>query len=145
MTDQQENQLHVILSDFIPLMDGDRIQGISPEAKRLTRQEVLDQLLADKELFAQTDASLVSWQDENIQLLKAISDEEFQAIRDEKILLTELQIGQSLFEPLSENQLEELKKKLTPEKERTSENQTQASEKVEQNPSLWNKILKTFG
>ncbi|MDV6001636.1 hypothetical protein KB565_07430 [Streptococcus canis] len=145
MTDQQENQLHVILSDFIPLMDGDRIQGISPEAKRLTRQEVLDQLLADKELFAQTDASLVSWQDENIQLLKAISDEEFQAIRDEKILLTELQIGQSLFEPLSENQLEELKKKLTPEKERTSESQTQASEKVEQNPSLWNKILKTFG
>lgn len=145
MTDQQEIQLHFILSDFIPLMDGDLIQGISPEAKHLTRQEVLDQLLANRELLNQDDASLVSWQDENIQLLETISDEDFQAIRDEKILLTELQIGRSLFEPLSENQLEELKKKLTPEKEQPSENQTQISEKVEQKPSLWKKILKTFG
>lgn len=144
MTDQQENQLHLILSDFIPLMDGDRIQGISPEAKSLTLQEVLFHLLADKELFDQADASLVSWQDENIQLLETISDEDFQIVRDEKILLTELQIGQSLFEPLSENQLEELKKKLIPEKEQPSENQTQASEKVEQKSSLWKKILKTF-
>ncbi len=145
MIDQQEIQLHLILSDFIPLMDGDIVQGISPEARDLTRQEVLDQLLVDRELFDQADASLVSWQDENIQLLKTISDEDFQAIRDEKILLTELQIGQSLFEPLSENKLEELKKKLTPEKEQPSENQTQTSEKVEQKSSFWNKIFKSFG
>ncbi|MGT2755471.1 hypothetical protein [Streptococcus ovis] len=145
MTDQQENQLHAILSDFIPLMDGDLIQGISPEADSLTRQEVLDQLLADRELFNQDDASLMSWQEENIQLLKTISDEDFLVVRDEKILLTELQIGQSLFEPLSENQLEELKKKLISEQEQASERQTQATEKNEQKPSLWKKILKPFG
>ncbi|WP_162011948.1 hypothetical protein [Streptococcus sp. S784/96/1] len=145
MTDQQEIQLHLILSDFIPLMDGDIVQGISPEARDLTLQEVLDQLLVDRELFDQTDASLVSWQDENIQLLKTISDEDFLVVRDENILLTELQIGQSLFEPLSENQLEELKKKLISEQEQASERQTQATEKIEQKPSLWEKILKPFG
>lgn len=145
MTDQQENQLHIILSDFIPLMDGDLVQGISPEAESLTRQEVLDQLLADRELFNQDDASLMSWQEENIQLLKTISDEDFLVVRDEKILLTELQIGQSLFEPLSENQLEELKKKLISEQEQASERQTQATEKNGQKPSLWKKILKLFG
>ncbi len=37
MNEYQENQLLIILSDFIPLMDGDFIQGISPEAKDLTR------------------------------------------------------------------------------------------------------------
>lgn len=145
MTDQQENQLHLILSDFIPLMDGDIIQGISPKAKSLTRQEVLDQLLADRELFDQIDSSLVSWQDENIQLLETISDEDFQVIRDEKILLTELQIGQSLFEPFRDNQLNELKQKLNPEQEQPSENKAHLTEKVEQQLTLWKKILKPFG
>lgn len=145
MTDQQENQLHLILSDFIPLMDGDIIQGISPKAKSLTRQEVLDQLLSDRELFDQIDSSLVSWQDENIQLLETISDEDFQVICDEKILLTELQIGQSLFEPFRDNHLNELKQKLNPEQEQPSENKAHLTEKVEQQPTLWKKILKPFG
>lgn len=145
MTEQQENQLHLILSDFIPMMDGDIIKGVSPESKSLTRQDVLDQLLEDKELFNQDDASLVSWQDENIQLLETISDEDFQAIRDEKILIMELQIGKSLFEPLSESQLEELKQKLNSEQNQSSENQAQSTEKFEQRSSLWKKILKPFG
>lgn len=145
MTDQQENQLHLILSDFIPLMEGDIIQGISPEAKSLTRQEVLDQLLADRELFDQIDSSLLSWQDENIQLLETISDEDFQVIRDEKILLTELQIGQSLFEPFSDNQLNELKQKFNPEQDQPSKNKAHLTEKAEQQPTLWKKILKPFG
>lgn len=145
MTDQQENQLHLILSDFIPLLDGDIIQGISPEAKSLTRQKVLNQLLADKEQLDQTDASLVGWQAENIQLLETISDEDFQVIRDEKILLTELQIGQSLFEPFGDNQLNELKQKLNPEQVQSSENKAHSTEKVGQKPTIWKKILKPFG
>ena len=44
MTNEQEEQLIIILSDFIPIMDGDRVQGVSPNAKDLTRQKVLEQL-----------------------------------------------------------------------------------------------------
>ncbi|MBF0786667.1 MULTISPECIES: hypothetical protein [unclassified Streptococcus] len=140
MTDQQENQLHLILSDFIPLMAGDIIQGVSPEAENLTRQKVLDQLLADKELFDQDDASLVSWQEENIQLIETISDEEFQVVVDERIMLTELQIGQSLFQPLSEEHLEVLAERF----KSPSGNQAQTEEKTEQRPSLLKSVLNRF-
>lgn len=88
MNDYQENQLLSILSDFIPLMDGDIIQGISPEAGDLTRQKVLEQLIADRELLNKEDISLVSWQEENIQLLEAISDDDFQTVVNEKISLS---------------------------------------------------------
>lgn len=103
MNEQQENQLLILLSDFIPLMDGDIVQGISPEAKNITRHQVLEQLKADKELLDKKDTLLMSWQEENIELLQAISDDDFQAVVKEKIVLTEIQIGQSLFQPLSEN------------------------------------------
>ena len=112
MNDYQENQLLTILSDFIPLVDGDIIQGISPEAGGLTRQKVLEQLRVDKELLNKEDTSLVSWQEENIQLLETISNEDFQAVVNEKIMMTEIQIGHSLFQPLNENQLEILTEKL---------------------------------
>ena len=39
MTNEQEEQLIIILSDFIPIMDGDRVQGVLPNAKDLTRQK----------------------------------------------------------------------------------------------------------
>ncbi|HEL0245843.1 TPA: hypothetical protein TUD09_002090 [Streptococcus equi subsp. zooepidemicus] len=129
MNDYQENQLLSILSDFIPLMDGDIIQGISPEAGDLTRQKVLEQLIADRELLNKEDISLVSWQEENIQLLEAISDDDFQTVVNEKIIMTELQIGQSLFQPLNENQLERLAEKLTLQKEKSLKNQLVANEK----------------
>ena len=44
MTNEQEEQLIIILSDFIPIMDGDRVIGVLPNAKDLTRQKVLEQL-----------------------------------------------------------------------------------------------------
>lgn len=144
MNEQQENQLLTILSDFIPLMDGDIIQGISPEAKGLTRQKVLEQLEEEKELLDKEDSSLVSWQEENTQLLQAISEEEFQSVVKEKILITELQIGQSLFQPLSDNQLELLAEQLNSQQETASEKASQVEEKPKQKPSLLKNMLKKF-
>ncbi|EHI69800.1 hypothetical protein ACVRY7_02325 [Streptococcus ictaluri] len=142
MNEQEENQLLIILSDFIPLMDGDIIQGISPEAKDLTRQIVLEGLKADMEAFDKEDVSLVSWQEENIQLLEAISDEEFQAVVDEKIMMTELQIGHSIFQPLNENQLELLSKHLKSQEETASEKESHLEEKAKRKPSLFKKMLR---
>ncbi|HES5737995.1 TPA: hypothetical protein VOW87_000178 [Streptococcus pyogenes] len=144
MNDYQENQLLTILSDFIPLMDGDIIQGISPEAGDLTRQKVLEQLRADKELLNKEDTSLVSWQEENIQLLETISDEDFQAVVNEKIMMTELQIGQSLFQPLNENQLERLAEQLNSKQESSSEKESQIEEKPQRKSSFLEKMLKQF-
>lgn len=142
MNEYQENQLLIILSDFIPLMDGDFIQGISPEAKDLTRQTVLEQLRADKELLNKEDTSLVSWQEENIQLLETISDEDFQAVVNEKIMMTEIQIGQSPFQPLNENQLELLSKHLKSQEETVSEKESHLEEKAKRKPSLFKKMLR---
>ncbi|MCD0120208.1 hypothetical protein HK198_06595 [Streptococcus agalactiae] len=142
MKEQEENQLLIILSDFIPLMDGDIIQGISPEEGALTRQTVLEQLRADKELLNKEDTSLVSWQEENIQLLETISDEDFQAVVNEKIMMTEIQIGQSLFQPLNENQLELLSKHLKSQEETVSEKESHLEEKAKRKPSLFKKMLR---
>lgn len=144
MNDYQENQLLTILSDFIPLVDGDIIQGISPEAGGLTRQKVLEQLRADKELLNKEDTSLVSWQEENIQLLETISNEDFQAVVNEKIMMTEIQIGHSLFQPLNENQLEILTEKLNLMQESIPENESQVEEKTKQKSSFLEKMLKQF-
>lgn len=144
MNDYQENQLVIILSNFIPLMAGDIIQGISPEATELTRQKVLEQLRADKELLNKEDVSLVSWQKENIQLLETISDEDFQAVVNEKIMMTEIQIGQSLFQPLNENQLERLAKQLHSKQGSASEKESQVEEKPQRKSSFFEKMLKQF-
>ncbi|WP_303972066.1 hypothetical protein [Streptococcus merionis] len=144
MNEQQENQLLIILSDVIPLMDGDIIQGISPEAEALTRQKGLEQLIADKELLDKEGTFLVSWQEENIQLLEVISDDDFQAVVNEKIMITELQIGQSLFQPLSEEQLERLAEKLTSQKEKMQNNQSVADEKDTPKRSLLKHFFNPF-
>ena len=48
MNDTQEIQLITLLSDVLPVLDGDIIQDIIPDAKELTRQKLIDQLLEDK-------------------------------------------------------------------------------------------------
>ncbi|VTP86079.1 hypothetical protein [Streptococcus equi] len=144
MNEQQENQLLTILSDYIPLMAGDIIQGISPEAGDLTRQKVLEQLQADREELNKEDASLVSWQEENIQLLETISDDDFQAVVNEKIMMTELQIGQSLFQPLNENQLERLAEKLKSQKEKMQNNQPVADKKDKPKRSFLKHFFNSF-
>lgn len=127
MTNEQEEQLIIILSDFIPIMDGDRVQGVSPNAKDLTRQKVMEQLEEEQSQLPEGDPTLLEWEEENIDLLKMITDEEFQAVLTEKILLTEIQIGQSIFQPLTTQQLSVLAEKLQGKKEKSVENSDKQS------------------
>lgn len=127
MTNEQEEQLIIILSDFIPIMDGDRVVGVSPNAKDLTRQQVLEQLEEEQSQLPEGDPALLEWEEENIELLKIITDEEFQAVLTEKILLTEIQIGQSIFQPLTTQQLSVLAEKLQGQKEKSVENSDKQS------------------
>ena len=127
MTNEQEEQLIIILSDFIPIMDGDRVVGISPNAKDLTRQKILEQLEEEQSQLPEGDPALFEWEEENIELLKMITDEEFQAVLTEKILLTEIQIGQSIFQPLTTQQLSVLAEKLQGQKEKSVENSDKQS------------------
>ena len=127
MTNEQEEQLIIILSDFIPIMDGDRVVGVSPNAKDLTRQQVLEQLEEEQSQLPKGDPALLEWEEENIELLKIITDEEFQAVLTEKILLTEIQIGQSIFQPLTTQQLSVLAEKLQGQKEKSVENSDKQS------------------
>ena len=127
MTNEQEEQLIIILSDFIPIMDGDRVIGVLPNAKDLTRQKVLEQLEEEQSQLPEGDPALLEWEEENIELLKMITDEEFQAVLTEKILLTEIQIGQSIFQPLTDQQLSVLAEKLQGQKEKSVENSDKQS------------------
>lgn len=127
MTNEQEEQLIIILSDFIPIMDGDRVVGASPNAKDLTRQQVLEQLEEEQSQLPEGDPALLEWEEENIELLKIITDEEFQAVLTEKILLTEIQIGQSIFQPLTTQQLSVLAENLQGQKEKSVENSDKQS------------------
>ena len=127
MTNEQEEQLIIILSDFIPIMDGDRVLGVLPNARDLTRQKVLEQLKEEQSQLPEGDPALLEWEEENIELLKMITDEEFQAVLTEKILLTEIQIGQSIFQPLTTQQLSVLAKKLQGQKEKSVENSDKQS------------------
>lgn len=127
MTNEQEEQLIIILSDFIPVMDGDRVVGVSPNARDLTRQKVLGQLEEEQSQLPEGDPALLEWEEENIELLKMITDEEFQAVLTEKILLTEIQIGQSIFQPLTTQQLSVLAEKLQGQKEKSLENSDKQS------------------
>lgn len=127
MTNEQEEQLIIILSDFIPVMDGDRVVGVSPNARDLTRQKVLEQLEEEQSQLPEGDPALLEWEEENIELLKMITDEEFQAVLTEKILLTEIQIGQSIFQSLTTQQLSVLAEKLQGQKEESVENNDKQS------------------
>lgn len=127
MTNEQEEQLIIILSDFIPIMDGDRVQGVSPNAKDLTRKKVLEQLEEEQSQLPEGDPALLEWEEENIKLLKMVTDEEFQAVLTERILLTEIQIGQSIFQPLTTQQLSVLAEKLQDQKEKSAENSDKQS------------------
>ena len=93
MNDTQEIQLITLLSDVLPVLDGDIIQDIIPDAKELTRQKLIDQLLEDKTFFSEGDSILIKYFNDNIHLLQTISDDEFQTVLTEQILLTELKIG----------------------------------------------------
>ena len=122
MTNEQEEQLIIILSDFIPIMDGDRVQGVSSNAKDLTRQKVLEQLEEEQSQLPEGDPALLEWEEENIKLLKSITDEEFQSAVTERIILTKIGAGRTNFQPLTEEQLSDLAEKLQGKKEKAEEN-----------------------
>ena len=84
MTNEQEEQLIIILSDFIPIMDGDRVQGVSPNAKGLTRQKVLEQLEEEQSQLPGEDPALLEWEEENIELLKMIQMKNFKLYSQKK-------------------------------------------------------------
>ena len=69
----------------------------------------------------------MEWEEENIELLKMITDEEFKAVLTEKLLLTEIQIGQSIFQPLTTQQLSVLAEKLQGQEEKNVENSDKQS------------------
>lgn len=126
MTITQEMELITLLSDVLPVLDGDIIQGLSPEAKGLTRQKLIDQLQEDSASFSEGDMILLTYFNNSIQLLQTISDEEFQTVLEEQLVLTELKIGQAIFQELDDQQLtrlgEQLKAKslkITAEDEKT--------------------------
>lgn len=127
MTNKQEEQLIIILSDFIPVMDGDRVVGVSPNARDLTRQKVLEQLEEEQSQLPEGDPALLEWEEENIKLLKSITDEEFQSAVTERIILTKIGAGRTNFQPLTEEQLSDLAEKLQGKKEKAEENVPQKS------------------
>ncbi len=127
MTNEQEEQLIIILSDFIPIMDGDKILGIASNARDLTRQKVLEQLEEERAQLTEGDPALLEWEEENIKLLKSITDEEFQSAVTERIILTKIGAGRTNFQPLIEEQLSDLAEKLQGKKEKAEENVPQKS------------------
>ncbi|GAD41587.1 hypothetical protein [Streptococcus anginosus] len=137
MNDTQEIQLITLLSDVLPVLDGDIIQDIIPDAKELTRQKLIDQLLEDKTFFSESDSILIKYFNDNIHLLQTISDDEFQTVLTEQILLTELKIGQSIFQELDNQQLIHLGEQL-------KEKQSEPEETDEEKPSLLSRFFKTF-
>ena len=137
MKTTQEIQLITLLMDIIPILDGDTIQGISPEAKEFTRQKLVNQLEKDKVSFSESDSILITYFNENIQLLQTISDDEFQTVLTEQILLTELKIGRSIFQELDKQQLTYLGNRL-------KENQPETEETDEEKSSLLNRFFKPF-
>lgn len=137
MKTTQEIQLITLLMDIIPILDGDTIQGISPEAKEFTRQKLVNQLEKDKASFSESDSILITYFNENIQLLQTIFDDEFQTVLTEQILLTELKIGRSIFQELDKQQLTYLGNRL-------KENQPETEETDEEKSSLLNRFFKPF-
>ena len=137
MNDTKEIQLITLLSDVLPVLDGDIIQDIIPDAKELTRQKLIDQLVEDKTFFSESDSILTKYFNDNIQLLQTISDDDFQLILEEQILLTELKIGQSIFQELDNQQLIHLGEQL-------KEKQSEPEETDEEKPSLLSRFFKTF-
>lgn len=144
MKTTQEIQLITLLMDIIPILDGDTIQGISPEANELTRQKLIENLNEELENFSEMEPSLLEWYEKNISLLETISDQEFQSALDEKIMITEVQIGHSLFEPLTPTQLDKLAEKFSIHRKDLQGTDEKAVEFEAQSQSILKNFFKGF-
>mgnify|MGYP000858417780 CR=1 FL=1 len=109
----KEEKLIELLTDYVVLLDGDWIIGVEPDAEKFTRKNILQELKAGFELLQSEDETLKDWYKENISLLEMIDDELFQKCLQEKILLTEAQVGQMIWSPISDKGVEYLAEKLS--------------------------------
>lgn len=137
MTITQEIELITLLSDILPVLDGDIIQGLSPEAKGLTRQQLIDQLQEDSASFSEGDMILLTYFNDSIQLLQTISDEDFQTVLEEQIILIDLKRGQSIFQELDDQQLTRLGEQLKAKSLKTTE-------KDDETVSFFTRLFKSF-
>lgn len=137
MTITQEMELITLLSDVLPVLDGDIIQGISQEAKGLTRQKLIDQLQEDSASFSEGDMILLTYFNDSIQLLQTISDEDFQTVLEEQIALIDLKQGQSIFQELDDQQLIRLGEQLKAKS-------LKPTEEEEKTVSFLNRFFKPF-
>ncbi|CBZ48544.1 hypothetical protein MK559_08470 [Streptococcus gallolyticus subsp. gallolyticus] len=137
MTITQEMELITLLSDVLPVLDGDIIQGLSPEARGLTRQKLIDQLQEDSASFSEGDMILLTYFNDSIQLLQTISDEDFQTVLEEQIALIDLKQGQSIFQELDDQQLIRLGEQLKAKSLKTTEEE-------EKTVSFLNRFFKPF-
>lgn len=108
-----EEKLIELLTDYVVLLDGDWIIGVEPDAENLTRENILQELKAGFELLQSEDETLKEWYKENISLLEMIDDELFQKCLHEKISITEAQVGQMIWSPISDKGVEYLAEKLS--------------------------------
>lgn len=109
----KEEKLIELLTDYVVLLDGDWIIGVEPDAENLTRENILQELKAGSELLQSEDETQKEWYKENISLLEMIDDELFQKCLHEKILITEAQVGQIIWSPISDKGVEYLAEKLS--------------------------------
>jgi len=109
----KEEKLIELLTDYVVLLDGDWIIAVEPDAENLTRENILQELKAGFELLQSEDETLKEWYKENISLLEMIDDELFQKCLHEKILITEAQVGQMIWSPISDKGIEYLAEKLS--------------------------------
>ncbi|WP_288623886.1 hypothetical protein [uncultured Streptococcus sp.] len=137
MTITQEMELITLLSDILLVLDGDIIQGLSPEANGLTRQKLIDQLQEDSAYFSEWDTILMTYFNDSIQLLQTISDEDFQTVLEEQIALIDLKQGQSIFQELDDQQLIRLGEQLKAKSLKTTEEE-------EKTVSFLNRFFKPF-
>lgn len=141
LTTNQNTQLMHLLIDYVPELEGDIIRGIAPQAPSLTREKLI--ILTTEELknFPEDDP-ITDWFTSNLELLKMISDEDFNQSLEENIWLAEVKIGTSLFTPLTQRQQEALAQKINKRHQKQEEEAQKAEEtKAKNKQPFWKNWL----
>lgn len=127
LTTNQNTQLMHLLTDYVPELEGDIIRGIAPEAPTLTRAKLIT-IITEEVKELPEESFVTNWLTSNLEFLKTISDEDFKQSLEEKIWLTEVQIGTSLFTPLTRTQQETLAQKVADRHQKQVEQAQEADE-----------------
>lgn len=142
LTTNQDIQLMHLLTDYVPELEGDIIIDLSPQARELTREKLITIITEEMTNFPEDDP-VTDWMTSNLELLKNISDEDFKQALEENIWLTEVQIGTSLFTPLTQNQQETLAQKIAERHQKQEEQSQEADEnKAKRKSPFWKNWLR---